>query len=62
MQTRTPVSRSRRVLDSRLRFMTSPPEAVFDALFVADTVTGPDGTVIPGLPIDRVLQLLRRSS
>jgi D-aminopeptidase len=35
-------------------------EAVTDALFVADTVTGVDGNVAPGLPVDRVLQLLRR--
>lgn len=35
-------------------------EAVCNALFVADTVIGVDGTVIPGLPVDRVLQLLAR--
>ncbi|MFZ4719441.1 MAG: P1 family peptidase, partial [Ilumatobacteraceae bacterium] len=33
-------------------------EAVVNALFVADTVTGVDGNVVPGLPVDRVLQLL----
>lgn len=35
-------------------------EAVTDALFVADTVVGVDGNVAPGLPVERVLQLLRR--
>ena len=36
-------------------------EAVCNALFVADTVTGVDGNVVPGLPVDRVLDLLGRS-
>ena len=31
-----------------------------NALFVADTVTGVDGHVVPGLPVDRVLELIRR--
>ena len=35
-------------------------EAVCNALFVADTVAGVNGTVIPGLPVDRVLQLINR--
>ena len=35
-------------------------EAVHDALFVADTVSGVDGHVVPGLPVDRVLGLLQR--
>lgn len=35
-------------------------EAVIDALFVADTVTGVDGHVVPGLPVARALDLLRR--
>jgi D-aminopeptidase len=35
-------------------------EAVIDALFVADTVTGADGHIVPGLPVERVLDLLRR--
>ncbi len=35
-------------------------EAVIDALFVADTVTGVDGHTVPGLPVTRVLDLLRR--
>jgi D-aminopeptidase len=35
-------------------------EAVSNALFVADTVTGRDGHVAPGLPVDRVLELLGR--
>ncbi len=35
-------------------------EAVIDALFVADTVTGVDGHTVPGLPVARVLDLLRR--
>ncbi len=34
-------------------------EAVIDSLFVADTVTGRDGIVVPGLPVDRALDLLR---
>jgi D-aminopeptidase len=34
-------------------------EAVVDSLFVADTVTGRDGIVVPGLPVDRALALLR---
>lgn len=33
-------------------------EAVCNSLFVADTVAGVDGTVIPGLPVDRVLDLI----
>ncbi|MCE9622376.1 MAG: P1 family peptidase [Actinomycetia bacterium] len=37
-------------------------EAVCNSLFVADTVAGVDGTVIPGLPVDRVLQLLASNS
>jgi D-aminopeptidase len=36
-------------------------EAVCNALFVADTVVGVDGTVIPGLPVDRVLDLIAAS-
>jgi D-aminopeptidase len=35
-------------------------ESVTNALFVADTVTGVDGHTAPGLPVDRVLSLLRR--
>jgi D-aminopeptidase len=35
-------------------------EAVHDALFVADTVSGVAGHVVPGLPVERVLALLRR--
>jgi D-aminopeptidase len=34
-------------------------EAVTNALFVADTVTGVDGHVVPGLPVERVLALVR---
>jgi D-aminopeptidase len=34
-------------------------EAVTNALFVADTVQGVDGNVVPGLPVDRVLEILR---
>jgi D-aminopeptidase len=34
-------------------------ESVTDALFVADTVTGIDGNTAPGLPVDRVLSLIR---
>lgn len=34
-------------------------EAVIDSLFVADTVAGRDGQVVPGLPIGRTLDLLR---
>lgn len=33
-------------------------EAVTNALFVADTVTGVHGHVVPGLPVDRVLELV----
>ena len=33
-------------------------ESVLNALFVADTVTGRDGHTAPGLPVDRVLELL----
>jgi D-aminopeptidase len=36
-------------------------EAVINALFVADTVTGVDGHTAPGLPVDRVLALVRQS-
>ena len=35
-------------------------EAVCNALFVADTVAGVDGTVVPGLPVDQVLRMLAR--
>jgi D-aminopeptidase len=35
-------------------------EAVTNALFVADTVAGRDGHVAPGLPVDRVLELVLR--
>ena len=35
-------------------------EAVTNALFVADTVTGKDGHMVPGLPVDRVLELIGR--
>jgi D-aminopeptidase len=35
-------------------------EAVTNALFVADTVSGRDGHVAPGLPVERVLALLGR--
>jgi D-aminopeptidase len=35
-------------------------EAVTNALFVADTVTGVDGHVVPGLPVDRVLELIKQ--
>jgi D-aminopeptidase len=34
-------------------------EAVLNALFVADTVTGRDGHLAPGLPVERVLALIR---
>ena len=34
-------------------------EAVIDALFVADTVAGRAGRVVPGLPVERTLDLLR---
>ena len=33
-------------------------EAVLNALFVADTVTGHDGHIALGLPVERVLELL----
>lgn len=33
-------------------------ESVCNALFVADTVSGRDGNTAPGLPVDRVLELL----
>jgi D-aminopeptidase len=33
-------------------------EAVTNALFVADTVTGVHGHVVPGLPVERVLELI----
>ncbi len=36
-------------------------EAVIDALFVADTVTGRAGLTVPGLPVDRVLELVHAS-
>jgi D-aminopeptidase len=34
-------------------------EATLDALATADTVVGRDGHLVPGLPIDRTLELLR---
>ena len=34
-------------------------EAVVDSLFVADIVAGRDDHVVPGLPVDRTLELLR---
>ena len=33
-------------------------EAVTNALFVADTVVGRDGNTAPGLPVDRILEVL----
>ena len=36
-------------------------EAVCNALFVADTVSGVDGHTVPGLPADRVLELIART-
>jgi D-aminopeptidase len=36
-------------------------EAVTNALFVADTVTGVHGHTVPGLPVDRVLELIRHA-
>ena len=33
-------------------------EAVTNALFVADTVVGRNGNTAPGLPVDRILELL----
>jgi D-aminopeptidase len=33
-------------------------EAACNALFVADTVVGVGGTIVPGLPVDRVLELI----
>ena len=35
-------------------------EAVVDALFVADTVVGRHGRTVPGLPVERVLELVGR--
>lgn len=35
-------------------------EAVCNALFVADTVAGVGGHVVPGLPVDRVMELIHR--
>jgi D-aminopeptidase len=35
-------------------------EAVCNALFVADTVAGVGGNIVPGLPLDQVLPLLPR--
>jgi D-aminopeptidase len=37
-------------------------ESVANALFVADTVSGVDDHVVPGLPVARVLELLGLSS
>ena len=34
-------------------------EAVTNAMFVADTVTGVNGHTVPGLPVDRVLEIVR---
>jgi D-aminopeptidase len=34
-------------------------EATLDAIATADTVTGRDGRLVPGLPIERTLELLR---
>jgi len=36
-------------------------EAVCNALFVADTVAGAGGHVVPGLPVDRVIELVARA-
>ncbi|MDO8364629.1 MAG: P1 family peptidase [Actinomycetota bacterium] len=36
-------------------------EAVCNALFVADTVAGTQGHVVPGLPVQRVLELVART-
>jgi D-aminopeptidase len=34
-------------------------EAIIDSLFVANTVAGRDGHIVPGLPVERTLDLLR---
>ncbi len=36
-------------------------ESVCNALFVADTVVGVDGNVVPGLRVERVLELIQRA-
>lgn len=36
-------------------------EAVCNALFVADTVAGVGGNVVPGLPVSRVMELVKRN-
>ncbi len=35
-------------------------EAILDALFAAETLTGRDGHVMPALPIEQTLGILRR--
>jgi D-aminopeptidase len=62
----TPVVSSRHLHDAHLDrlFMAAveaTEEAVIDALFVADTVTGRDGWTVPGLPVDRVRELVAAS-
>jgi D-aminopeptidase len=37
-------------------------EAVLDSLFVADTVAGRDGHVAPGLPVERVLEIVGKAA
>jgi D-aminopeptidase len=61
----TGFAESRLLLDASLdpvftAVVEATEEAVTNALFVADTVVGVDGHEVPGLPVDRVLQLLRR--
>ena len=34
-------------------------EAILDAIFAADTVTGQDGRTVPGLPIEATVAILR---
>jgi D-aminopeptidase len=47
--------------DAFLAVVDATEEAVCNALFVADTVVGVDGHVAPGLPVNRVCELISAS-
>ncbi|MDP9111391.1 MAG: P1 family peptidase, partial [Candidatus Eremiobacteraeota bacterium] len=57
----TPVITSDDILDALYRATAEATEgAIYDALFSAKTMTGRGGATVYGLPVDRVLQMLKR--
>ena len=54
--------RDRRLTPLFTAVVEATEEAILNALFVADTMVGRDDRVVPGLPVDRVVEALRRHS